>query len=177
MGEGGRDNHGGMSDAPARHPQYAQAKAAAVSLLARRARTRADLQARLRRRGLEPEAITQALDDLARAGYVDDEQYARERIEQLLRDSKRGAPYLVRTLIADGLSEDLAERVVGERLAGVDPRAWAQEVARARLPRLQGLEREKARRRLFGYLTRRGFDRGEALSAIDAVLPALDEDY
>jgi len=166
-----------MSDAPARHPQYAEAKTAAVRLLASRARTRADLEEHLRSRGLEPEAINQALDDLARAGYVDDEQYARERVEDLLQGSRRGAPVLVQKLIGDGLPEDLAERVVAERLADEDSREWALDAARERLPRLQGLERETARRRLFGYLTRRGFDTTEALRATDEVLPALDEDY
>lgn len=166
-----------MSDAAARHPQYAAAKTAAVRLLASRARTRADLEQRLRSKGLDPEAVTQALDDLARAGYVDDEAYARQRIDELLRGSKRGAPALVRTLIGDGLPEELAERVVAERLAAEDPREWALEVARERLPRLQGLARATARRRLFGYLTRRGFAATEALGATDEVLPALDEHH
>lgn len=166
-----------MSDAPARHPQYAEAKTAAVRLLASRARTRADLEQRLRSKQLEAEAVTQALDDLARAGYVDDEAYARQRLDELLRGSKRGAPALVQTLIGDGLSKELAERVVAERLAEEDPREWALDAARERLPRLRGLERETARRRLFGYLQRRGFDATEALGATDEVLPAPDENY
>lgn len=166
-----------MSDVPARHPQYAEAKTAAVRLLAGRARTRADLERRLRSRELAAEAVTQALDDLARAGYVDDVAYARERIEQVLRDGKRGAAALIDRLVGDGLPAELAERVVAERLADEDARVWALEAARERLPRLRGLERETARRRLFGYLQRRGFDASEALGATDEVLPALDEDY
>lgn len=166
-----------MSDVPARHPQYAEAKTAAVRLLAGRARTRADLERRLRSRELAAEAVTQALDDLARAGYVDDVAYARERIEQVLRDGKRGAAALIDRLVGDGLPAELAERVVAERLANEDARVWALEAARERLPRLRGLERETARRRLFGYLQRRGFDASEALGATDEVLPALDEDY
>lgn len=166
-----------MSDVPARHPQYAEAKTAAVRLLAGRARTRVDLERRLRGRELAAEAVTQALDDLARAGYVDDVAYARERIEQLLRDGKRGAAALIDRLVGDGLPAELAERVVAERLADEDARVWALEAARERLPHLRGLERETARRRLFGYLQRRGFDTSEALGATDEVLPALDEDY
>ncbi len=166
-----------MSDVPARHPQYAEAKTAAVRLLAGRARTRADLERRLRSRELAAEAVTQALDDLARAGYVDDVADARERIEQVLRDGKRGAAALIDRLVGDGLPAELAERVVAERLADEDARVWALEAARERLPRLRGLERETARRRLFGYLQRRGFDASEALGATDEVLPALDEDY
>ena len=165
-----------MSDVPARHPQYAEAKTAAVRLLAGRARTRADLERRLRSRELAAEAVTQALDDLARAGYVDDVAYARERIEQVLRDGKRGAAALIDRLIGDGLPAELAERWSPSG-SPMRTRVWALEAARERLPRLRGLERETARRRLFGYLQRRGFDASEALGATDEVLPALDEDY
>jgi len=165
-----------MSDAHARHAQYAQAKSAAVRLLAGRARTRADLETRLRSKGLAPEAIDEALDDLQRAGYIDDEQYARERIETLLRGSKRGAAALVHALTGDGLAEDVAERVVAERLEDEDSGEWALETAMERAEALRGLDTETARRRLYGYLKRRGFDDGEALRAVDEALSAPDDD-
>ena len=166
-----------MSDAPERHPQYAQAKAAAIRLLANRARTRADLERRLRGKELAPEAIEAALDDLARAGYVDDEQYARDRIDELLRKSKRGAQALTQALIGDGLPSELAKRVVAETVAGEDMRDWAVEVARERARGLQGTERQAARRRLYGYLKRRGFGDQETFRAMDDALSAVDEDH
>jgi regulatory protein len=165
-----------MSDAPARHPQYAEAKSAAVRLLAGRARTRADLETRLRSKGLASEAIEQALGDLQRAGYIDDEQYARDRIEDLLRSSRRGAAALVHALTGDGLPEDLAERIVAERLEGEDPGEWALETAMERAGSLRGLDEETARRRLYGYLKRRGFADAEALRAVDEALSAPDDD-
>ncbi len=165
-----------MSDAQARHAQYARAKSAAVRLLAGRARTRADLATRLRSKGLAPEAIDQALGDLERAGYIDDEQYARDRIEMLLRNSRRGAVALVHALMGDGLPEDLARRIVAERLEGEDSGQWALEVARERAGSLRGLDGETARRRLYGYLRRRGFEHGEALRAVDEALSEPDDD-
>ena len=148
-----------MSDAPARHPQYAEAKSAAVRLLAGRARTRADLETRLRSKGMASEAIEQAIGDLQRAGYIDDEQYARDRIEDLLRSSRRGAAALVH-----------------ERLEGEDPGEWALETAMERAGSLRGLNEETARRRLYGYLKRRGFADAEALRAVDEALSAPDDD-
>lgn len=166
-----------MSDADARHPQYAEAKTAAVRLLARRARTRADLEARLRRKGLVAEAIRQALDDLERAGYIDDEQYARDRVAELLRRSPRGQAALMHALTGEGLPWDLAERIVAERLEGEDTGRWAVEAARERAKRLRGLDEETARRRLYGYLKRRGFEDGEVLRAIEEALSAPDEEH
>ncbi len=164
-----------MSETQARHPQYAEAKAAAVRLLGSRARTRADLERRLQRKGLAPEAIEEALGDLARAGYVDDEQYARDRIDALLRKARRGPQALTHALIGDGLPSELAERIVAERLDGEDTGQWALDAARERVERLRGIDREAARRRLYGHLRRRGFTDNEALRAMDEALPTLDE--
>lgn len=163
-----------MGDSGGRHAQYAEAKAAAVKLLASRPRTREDLQGRLKRKGLPREAIDEALDDLESAGYVDDEQYARDRVEDLLRKSKRGAPALVHALAKDGLGREVAERIVAERLADVDMGQWALEVALERGGHVRGEDDETARRRLYGYLRRRGFADAVALRAIDEALTAED---
>lgn len=164
-----------MSDRAARHPEYEEAKAAAVKLLSYRARTEQHLRERLRGKDLAAEAIEQALDDLERAGYIDDETYARERVDALLRKSKMGRTALTHALIQDGLDRHLAERVVSQRLESEEPADWALEVAMQRMPRLRDLDAETARKRLYGYLCRRGFGEAEALRATDEALAELNE--
>lgn len=165
-----------MSDQRARHPEYAQAKAAAIRLLAHRARTRSYLEQRLRTKGLAAEAVEEALGDLERAGYVNDEQYARDRIDVLLRQSKQGPVALTHKLVQDGVDGDLAERVVNDTLLGEDLSEWALEVAEDRAQKLRGLAPDAARRRLYGYLKRRGFSNAHCVSAVDAVLADADSD-
>lgn len=165
-----------MSDRRARHPQYSEAKAAAIRLLAHRARTRGYLEQRLRGKGLAGEAVEQALGDLERAGYVNDEQYARDRLDALLRQSKQGPMALTHRLVEDGVGGDLAERVVGEALRDEDLSDWALQVARERAERLRELEPETARRRLYGYLKRRGFSDAQCLGAVDQVIATADSD-
>ncbi len=164
-----------MSNPKGRHPQYAEAKSAAIRLLASRARPKGYLIQRLQDKGLPREAIEQAVGDLERAGYVDDEQYARDRVEELIRKSKRGEFALIHRLIQDGLSRDLAERVVAERLEGEDTTQWAMEVAAERVRRLRDVEPQTARRRLYGYLARRGFSEAVAIRATEEAMSALDE--
>ena len=53
----------------------------AGDLLSRHAWTRADLAARLRRRGAPGEIATEVVDDLVSRGYVDDAAFARLRME------------------------------------------------------------------------------------------------
>jgi regulatory protein len=159
-----------MTDKRARHPEYRDAKAAAIRLLAHRARPRRYLEDRLRGKGLAAEAVEEALGDLESAGYIDDEQYARDRIDALLQKSKRGPLALTHKLVKDGVEGDLAERVVRETLAGEELSEWALEVAQKRAPRLRDLDSDTARRRLYGYLKRRGFSDAHCFSAVDEAL-------
>ncbi len=159
-----------MSDGSERRAGYREAKAAALKLLASRARTRSHLETRLENKGFGAEDVEEALDDLERAGYVDDGQYARDRIEELLGQSRKGPQALVHALIQDGVAAEAAERAVAERLEGEDLGEWAREVASERAERMRDVEQDTARRRLYGYLRRRGFGDAEALRAIDEAL-------
>ncbi|MGI5817697.1 MAG: regulatory protein RecX [Armatimonadota bacterium] len=159
-----------MTNQRARHEEYKDAKAAAIRLLAHRARTRQYLEQRLRGKGLAAEAVEQALADLGRAGYVDDEQYARDRIDALLRQSKRGPLALTHKLVQEGVDGDLAERAVSEALRDEDLSEWALEVAVERATRLSDLEPETARRRLYGYLKRRGFSDAHCMGAVEEAI-------
>jgi len=165
-----------MSDQRARHPEYAEAKSAAIRLLAHQARTRGYLDQRLRGKGLAAEAVEEALGDLQRAGYVNDEQFARDRIDALLRKSKQGPFALTHKLVQDGVDGELAERVVGEMLQGEDLSDWALQVAEERAEKLRGLEPDAARRRLYGYLKRRGFADAHCISAMERAVTDADLD-
>ena len=165
-----------MTDRRARHPEYREAKSAAIRLLAHMARTRGYLEQRLRGKGFAAEAVDEALGDLESAGYVNDEQYARDRIDALLRKSKQGPLALIHKLAQDHVDRDLAERVVHETLRDENLSEWAREVAVERSTRLRDLDAATARRRLYGYLKRRGFSDSHCMSAVDEVIADLDRD-
>jgi regulatory protein len=152
-------------------PEALEAKRVAVKLLADRARTRHYLQQRLEKRGLPAEAVAAALDALAEAGYVDDQQYATDRVEGILSKSLQWRPALVQVLTREGIDPDLAERTVNERLADVNQREWACEVARERLRTSNTFDTDSARRKTGAYLARRGFDTESIIAAIEEALP------
>ncbi len=161
-----------MSEGRDQKSEDAKARAAALRLLARRARTRADLMYRLRRKGFSSAAIEATLDELARAGYVDDLEYARERMDDLLRRSRYGSLGLVSRLVKNGIEPELAETAVAERLREVDEREWARQLATERLAELPELDADTTRRRLFSYLSRRGFTHEDIIVALEEVLHA-----
>lgn len=110
-----------------------EAREAGLRALEARDHTRASLAARLARRGLDEASCQDAVEALARAGYVDDERFAHGRAAALTR---RGAgDALIRAdLERQGVPLDVAEAA----LAALEPeRVRAERVvaARGRTPR------------------------------------------
>jgi regulatory protein len=132
------------------------AHAAALWLLESRARTRLDLEQRLRRRGFEAEAIAGALDRLGAVGLVDDEAFARD-----LATSRAGqgvdASRIADELRDRGVDPEMAVRVAGSSAPASERLDRCRQLAEARLAKLHGLRPEAQFRRLAAYLARRGY--------------------
>jgi regulatory protein len=157
---------------------------AALSLLSHRARTRSELRRRLLGKGFQPARVDHALDRLEARGLLDDAAVAAAFVRDRLRHRPRGPGRLTQELRAKGVRPELAERVVedvleDEALSEADlarrvVEGWLRRQGAATLKGLtaprRAPEAEKARRRLHGYLARRGF-RGEALGrAVDTAV-------
>ena len=124
------------------------AKDRALGLLAVRWRSRRELEMRLRAAGFEETAVTAALDDLERAGLIDDERFARELA--LAKSNRMDGSRSVRSALAKaGVAPGLAEEVVDDL---GDDRERAVALAASRVSRMTGLEPEAAYRRLYGFL-------------------------
>lgn len=149
---------------------------AAMNLISYRARTRAELQRRLRQKGFRPARIDLCLDRLTEKGFIDDEAVAGAFIRDRLRHRPRGKARLAAELRAKGVDGDLAKHTIDRVFEAEETSdiTLAREVAEKWVARqnaavLQALasdgnstERIRALRRLNGYLARRGF-RGDAL--------------
>lgn len=150
------------------------AKDRALSLLGHRARSRSELSRRLLRAGYPEEEVTAALDDLEAVGLVDDERFARELAAHELQRRRSGRRLAISALRRAGVNAETAERVCHE-MGPVDEEAQAEEVARARVGRLSGLDEATAHRRLLSFLLRRGYDAQVARAAAFRALSGLPE--
>jgi regulatory protein len=158
-----------------------RARDAALRLLARRARSVAELRRGLERRGLSAGAVDGTLAWLDTRGYLDDRAFAESFVRDRLRLRPRGRAALERELRAKGVDEGTARGAVEAAMAeeGADEAAMAMEAAREWARRNGGLVREagrspehrqRARRRLYGHLARRGFPPDAVRSALARVL-------
>ena len=151
---------------------------AALNLLSYRARTRRELQRKLRAKGYDAGRIEACLDGLSDRGLLDDAAVSAAFVRDRLRHRPRGRGALHAELRGKGVDATTAADVVSEvfREENVSDRALAEEVAEGWVARqgsaiLDALvapasdpERARAQRRLRGYLGRRGF-RGDDLRA------------
>jgi regulatory protein len=148
----------------------------ALGLLAHRARTRQELARKLRRKGFGAERIDACLRRLEDKGLMNDAAVAAALVRDRLRHRPQGEARLVSELRAKGIEQTMASETIARVFADeeVSDIALARDAASGWLSR-QGTtirealgergspDRDKARRRLYGYLARRGF-RGDALT-------------
>ncbi len=140
-------------------------------LLAIRPRAREELRRRLLRKGLPEREIEEQLDHLQELGYLDDAEFARAWVDMRRSGgTPRGATALRAELRQKGVDAKLAREVTESG----DEGAAALAAAQTRAAALRALPFPEFRRRLYGYLQRRGFDYETARTAVRAVWEARE---
>ena len=150
---------------------------AAVRLLAVRGRAVQGIMTRLRRKGLRADAVEHAVGRLESEGLLDDAVMARE-YARLRAGRGYGRARILAELSRRGVERRVAERAVAE-LGGDDEgerREAMMALARKRAGQLRGVEREAARRRIAGYLARRGYVGSEIWRVAGDALSDAEDD-
>jgi regulatory protein len=143
----------------------------AIRLLATRPRAVNEMLRRLRDRGHNPSAAAEAVGRLEAKGLLDDAEFAHHFVR--VRSARgHGPSRLLTDLLARGVERRLAERAIDAVLdaEGVDPTAQARALAEKRLGQLGELPAETLKRRLLGYLERRGFRGREVTEMVEEVM-------
>ena len=138
----------GEADSP-----YEKAKNAALRLLAYRSRSEKEVRRRLQGRFTD-EAIDRTLSDLRHQGLLDDAAFAREWREQRERFRPRGAGVIRQELRRLGVDSE----VIREALSGFDTDANAYRAGSRYAAKLPVEDAAAFRRKLGGFLHRRGFE-------------------
>ncbi|MCL4214344.1 MAG: recombination regulator RecX [Gemmatimonadales bacterium] len=145
----------------------------ALGALARRARSTEELRRWLRTRGFEPAPIERTLDRLTTLGLLDDEAFARGFAHGRATGRMFGARRIAAELARRGVASGVISRVMAElrESTGSDESAAVEAAAARRARSLRALQPEAARRRLTGWLLRRGFGAGEVQRVVRSEFP------
>jgi regulatory protein len=148
-----------------------QARDLCLRLLTVRARTRAELEGQLAKRGYLHEVSTKVLDRLSEVGLVDDEDFAEQWVRTRHANSGKGKRALAVELRKKGIDGE----VISAALAELDPaaeRQRAEQLVRDKLRRERlgddpGSNADvKVTRRLVGMLARRGYSQSMAFDVV-----------
>jgi regulatory protein len=145
----------------------------ALNLLTQRAYTVRNLRRKLLQRGFEAVDAERVIERLQASGLLDDQKFAAEFARQRLVAAGASVRRVEQDLMRRGISSDLAKAatrtVVGEEQ--VDFQGSMERLARKKLAIMGDLEPEIKRRRLFGFLARRGYELEDINRTLSRILP------
>ncbi|MDX1663213.1 MAG: RecX family transcriptional regulator [Candidatus Promineifilaceae bacterium] len=151
---------------------FVRAKGRALRYLGYRPRSVDEVRRNLARKGVEEPVIERVLAYLEHYDYVDDLAFAEYWIEQRETFKPRGRLALQQELRQKGV----ARRTIDEALADLDETQAARRAAMKRGRRYANLPYDEFRRKLGGFLQRRGFRYGTARDAVDRAWQEYSEE-
>jgi regulatory protein len=137
--------------------EHTRAKNAAYRLLTYRPRSRAELEVKLRDKEFDDAIIEAVLAELARFGYVNDLKFAREWTRSRIRLQGFGRRRIGQELKNKGIGREIIGEVFAEVFSEETEIETAKRVVERRVNTMKSLDRETRKRRLAGFLERKGF--------------------
>lgn len=125
----------------------------ALLYLSYRARSESEIRKNLKKHEIPETVIEETLERLRRDGLVNDGQFAQAWVENRSTFRPRSRRMMAMELRQKGLDDESMRSALEE----VDDEALAYEAAQKRAPRFKDLEWNEFRKKLSGFLARRGF--------------------
>lgn len=118
--------------------------------------TKNEMEQRLAREGFSTQAIETTIEELIHSGHIRDRKYAENWIARRQKSNPRGKTLLKNELVEKGVDRKIAEQVVA-KVETEDETKVALQIAQKRAKQYKRLPIHVAKRRLHGFLARRGF--------------------
>ena len=112
---------------------------------------------RLKQKGHRGFIIAQVIDDLEEKKFLDDKAFARLWIGDRISLRPSGRSFIERELRAKGLKDDVIDAAFGEYEGAFDEYEIASPLARKKIAALKGADDERSKKKVFDFLSRRGF--------------------
>ncbi|MDQ0337332.1 regulatory protein [Caldalkalibacillus uzonensis] len=144
---------------------------AGLRYLSYRPRTQSEMRVYLQQKGFDQALIEEVIVKWVGEGYLNDEAFAVQWIEERLSTKHKGR-YLLRQELKE---KGIDEQVIRSALSRIDHRAEQEaclKLAQKRMKRYEGLEPTKRKHKLFAYLSQRGYP----LHVIETVYEQLMDD-
>jgi len=143
-----------------------QARDLCLRLLTVRARTRAELEGQLTKRGYPDDVSSRVLDRLTQVGLIDDVDFAEQWVQSRRANAGKGKRALAAELRNKGVDNDVITTVLADIDVAAERRR-AEQLVRDKLRREKFVDDDtKVARRLVGMLARRGYSQSMAFDVV-----------
>jgi regulatory protein len=142
----------------------------ALNYLSYRNRSEKEIRLNLQKHEISTEHIDLVLDKLRQNSLINDHQFAQEWVDNRSRFKPRGKRALSSELFQKGIEQSVIEDV----LKDLDEKALAQKLAQNKLSRLRDLDQSAFQKKMYGYLSRRGFSYGICKDIISTLVEELE---
>ncbi len=144
----------------------------ALRFLSLRPRSEAEVRRNLEKHQVSAEVIDQVLARLRRSGLVDDTAFARLWVENRVTFRPRGARALRQELRQRGVPDP----IIQQALTDLDEDVLAEQAARKYVHKVSDLSWPEFRRKLGGFLARRGFNYDVIAPVVERLWAERDSD-
>lgn len=130
--------------------------------------------------GIQSSLIERMITRLRELGYVDDAKFVSWWVDQRGSHKPKGARLIAQELKAKGVSDDLVKSIVVKRrdqfscdrneIGTDDELALAKRALEKKIPQWRRLSKLEQKKKIYGFLGRRGFDGETIHRVIDGVL-------
>jgi len=136
----------------------------ALYFISYRPRSKKEVRSKLETAGYDEELIERVLKRLIDAEVLDDDRFARAWVENRCSSHPRSKRLMSIELRHKGIDEEIIQIAITQ---GAKDEQLALAAAKKRFHRFDGLEYPEFRKKMSGFLMRRGFDYGIIIEVID----------
>jgi len=140
----------------------------AINFLSYRPRSENEVRKNLKKKDIEDAVIDEVLERLQRGGLINDLEFAQLWVENRSEFRPRGSRALRMELRQKGIHDKIIEKVI----INIDEDHLAYQAAAKQARKYQQLEWQDFRKKMYGFLARRGFDYG----IISSIIPKTWEE-
>ncbi|NOS83709.1 MAG: hypothetical protein HOP31_01085 [Ignavibacteria bacterium] len=138
--------------------EYIYGKKISFDYLSYRIRTISEIKKKLKTKDISPVIIDKVIHHLNELGLINDEEFAKQLITEKIKNKPSGKRLLQQKLFEKGISKQVSESAIEKYLTEEDEKNMAIKVYDKLKPKLNGLDKQKAKQKIYETLARKGFD-------------------
>lgn len=138
--------------------EYIYGKKISFDYLSYRIRTVAEIKKKLKSKDISPVIIDKIIYHLNELGLINDEEFAKQLITEKIKNKPAGKRLLQQKLFEKGISKQVSETAIEKYLTDEDEKKMALKIYIKLKPKLKGLEKQKAKQKIYETLARKGFE-------------------